>query len=64
LQGEGNSGKEAVKHAVNILRQALYNPRVRQRLLSDAPIIIFVLEYVEHGERWKAGVRIRKSYWR
>ena len=61
LHGEGEIGKRAVRQGVNVLSRALYNPQARQRLLIDAPVVLFVLEYVEHGERWRAGVRIRRA---
>jgi len=61
LHGEGETGSEseAVRQAVKVLSRALYNPQGRQRLLKDAPVVLFALEYVEHGEHWRAGVRIR-----
>ncbi len=59
LHGEREAGRQAVRQAVNALGRALYNPQARNRLLRDAPVVLFALEYVEHGEHWKAGVRIR-----
>lgn len=59
MQGEGEAGRQAVRQAVNALSRALYNPQARNRLLTESPVVLFTLEYVEHGERWKAGVRIR-----
>jgi len=59
LHGEGEAGKQAVRQVVNTLSRALYNAQARHRLLTAGPVVIFVLEYVEHGEHWRAGVRIR-----
>jgi len=61
LHGEGESGKQAVRQSVNALSRALYNPRARKRLLMDAPVVLFALEYIEHGEHWRSGVRIRPA---
>ncbi|MBI3989516.1 MAG: hypothetical protein HY347_07850 [candidate division NC10 bacterium] len=59
LHGEGAAGREAVQQVVNALSRSLYNPQARNRLLTESPVVLFTLEYIEHGERWKAGVRIR-----
>ena len=59
LHGEGEEGKEAVDRAITFLGRALY--RERSRLLRQTHIVMFAMEYVEHGERWRAGVRIRKA---
>lgn len=59
LHEEGDAGKQAVRQAVNTLSRALYSPQARNRLLTVVPVVIFVLGYVEHGEHWRAGVRIR-----
>lgn len=59
LHGEGATGRQAVLKAVNALSRALYNPQARNRLFTESPVVLFTLEYIEHGERWKAGVRIR-----
>jgi len=61
LHGEGDAGRQAVRPAVNALSRALNNPQARNRLLREGPVIIFVLEYVEHGEYWRAGVRDRRT---
>lgn len=61
LHGEGQGGRQAVRRAVNALGRALYNARARNRLLTNAPVVHFALEYVEHSEHWRAGVRIRPS---
>ena len=59
LCGEGTTGKQAVRQAVDVLSRLLYNPQSRQRLLVEAPVVILSMEYLEHGEHWQAGVRIR-----
>lgn len=59
LHGEGEAGRQAVRQAVNALSRSLYNPQARNRLLKDAPAVLLALEYIEHGEHWRAGVRIR-----
>ena len=59
LHGEGEAGKGAVRQTVRMLSRALYNPQARPCLQRHAPVVLFVLEYVEHGEHWRAGVRIR-----
>ena len=59
LHGEGAVGRQAVHQAVNALSRSLYNPQARNRLLIESPVVLFTLEYIEHGEHWRAGVRIR-----
>jgi len=61
LHGEGETGKQAVRQSVTTLSRALCNAQTRPRLLRDAPVVVFVLEYVEYVEHWRAGVRIRPA---
>lgn len=61
LHGEGGKGTEAVRKVVRVLSRSLYNAQTRPRLLQKAPVVIFVLEYVEHGKHWWAGIRHRQT---
>lgn len=55
-QGERTALGE-VRQVVREFGQVLY--RSREHLLRQAPVVLFVLEYVEHGVYWRAGIRHR-----
>lgn len=55
-QGEWEASRQ-VKQVVQQFGQTLY--RSRERLLRKGPVVLFVLEYLEHGVYWRAGIRHR-----
>ncbi len=55
-QGEREASHQ-VGQVVRDLGQTLY--RSRERLLREGPAVLFVLEYLEHGIYWRAGIRHR-----
>ena len=57
LHGEQETGRKAVRKVVKVFGNALY--RGRDHLMRQAPVVLLPLEYVELGDYWKAGVRIR-----
>jgi len=59
-QHEGRGEREASRQVSQVAReigQILY--RSRERLLREGPVVLFVLEYLEHGVYWRAGIRYR-----
>lgn len=59
-QHEGQGEREASRQVGQVVRdfgQILY--RSRERLLREGPSVLFVLEYLEHGVYWRAGIRHR-----
>jgi len=59
-QHEGQGEREASRQVAEVVRhfgQTLY--RSRERLLREGPVVLFVLEYLEHGMYWRAGIRHR-----
>ena len=55
-QGERGASRQ-VGQVVREIGQILY--RSRERLLREGPVVLFVLEYLEHGMYWRAGIRHR-----
>jgi hypothetical protein len=55
-QGEREASRQ-VKQVAQQFGQTLY--RSRERLLQEGPVVLFVLEYLEHGMYWRAGIRHR-----
>lgn len=59
-QHEGQGERAARKEVEQVVREfggMLY--RAREHLMRQGPVVLFVLEYVEHGEHWQAGIRHR-----
>lgn len=59
-QHEGQGEREASRQVAQVVQQfgqTLY--RSRERLLREGPVVLFVLEYLEHGMYWRAGIRHR-----
>jgi hypothetical protein len=54
--GEREASRQ-IERVVRSLGQTLY--RYREHLLRERPAVLFVLEYVEHGVYWRAGIRHR-----
>lgn len=55
-QGEREASRQ-VAQAVREIGHTLY--RSRERLLRQGPVVLFMLEYLEHGMYWRAGIRHR-----
>lgn len=59
-QHEGRGAQEAVRQVKAVAQhfgQTMY--RHRDWLLREGPVVLFVLEYLEHGQYWQAGIRYR-----
>jgi len=59
-QHEGQGEREASRQVAQVVRQfgqTFY--RSRERLLREGPVVLFVLEHLEHGMYWRAGIRHR-----
>jgi len=59
-QHEGQGEQEASRQVAQVVRlfgDHLY--RSRERLQREGPVVLFVLEYLEHGVYWRAGIRDR-----
>lgn len=59
-QHEGQGEREASRQVAEVVQQfgqTIY--RSRERLLREGPVVLFVLEYLEHGMYWRAGIRHR-----
>lgn len=59
-QHEGQGEREASRQVAQVVQQfgqTLY--RSRERLLREGPAVLFVLEYLEHGMYWRAGIHHR-----
>lgn len=57
-EGQGErAALEQVREVVREFNKILY--RAREHLMRQGPVVLFVLEYVEHGVYWQAGIRHR-----